>query len=268
MSLLASSLTYVEILSHLHEFPAEVDLNKSLIRFIYRTAVTDWRLPEQLLAESYNNVQIKEERVTALNEIIDSIVTGDSNDRVSMVGGNFNVSFFADYDKFLSSVSKIENHKEVIKMQKDSYKREEERREFFTEKELTLPYPELIGMFNTKYLSLNFSITIQTFAEMILHMSGMEETESNIEKMYDSYNGKANAFMIAYSLNDIDRMSRHEEWSRNDFIDLLHFLYLDKETGIVSRDKFILDLANRVRSGLGVDARDIYKGHPDGNNYD
>lgn len=102
--------------------------------------------------------------------------------------------------------------------------------------------------------SVNSSITILALAQSVLNMLNEHPTDSEVEKIYNSYNGLINIFvegMSAYSSNQIIN-----NWvpGKNDSQDLIHMLYLRNisDIRIVSNDNlFIKCIPNKT---ITVDA--------------
>ena len=254
-----SSLTLIEIISPLKESPDELERIRSLVRIITECASIDWRFPEELIAGSFENVSFEEKRVSSLRNVVESIKRGDSYPSVLASASPYDLDFFSSYDQYLSHILQTDKHEQTVALMKEAHNRQKENTGFFSEEETNLPYIDMIQLFNTKYFELNFSLTKQVIAGMVLQLLGREENEQNVENMYNEYNRNANAFIMAFSIYGIDRLSKHEQSARNDFIDLLHFLYVKPNDRIISADNLILNLANRIQIGLGGDATKVPK---------
>ncbi len=259
VSFLISALTFLELISPLYKSPSKLERIRSHIQIISESSIIDWRFPEELIAASYDNCTYRENRIESLQELIYSIKTGHPYEVILNSKKPFDLEYFSHYDEQLSHVLKIDNHRNLITMTKNILDQEKNEQTLFTEEETRLPNSEMLQLMNTKYMKLNFSLSVEVLGEWLLLLTDTDKNKPNIESICNSYNKKSSTFMTAYSYYTIDRMSRYEQSRRNDFIDLLHFLYINPSVPIISADNLILDIANRIRPGLGINAHKILK---------
>jgi hypothetical protein len=89
---------------------------------------------------------------------------------------------------------------------------------------------------------LSIYVLSQTYSEKLGRGSDVEFCR----KIFYSYNGSAEPYIRALSISLLERMERGETPARNDAFDLDHFAYLKPGTVLITNDKRMRTLANKV----------------------
>jgi hypothetical protein len=90
--------------------------------------------------------------------------------------------------------------------------------------------------------ALSIYVLSLTYSENLDRGNGVEFQQ----KIYDSYDGSSEPYILALSISLLERMERGEIPAKNDAFDLNHFAYLTPSTILITKDKRMRTLATKV----------------------
>lgn len=93
-------------------------------------------------------------------------------------------------------------------------------------------------MKNTTNISENKKLILIYYAEFLKKQNISGDTRS-IDQIISSYIGNIDLYLLAAGLYVSDKVINNKFTARNDYFDLNHLLYIDKDDTIVTNDKLI-----------------------------
>jgi hypothetical protein len=109
-----------------------------------------------------------------------------------------------------------------------------------------MTWVQFCDYFSSEQELLNKSITIRSLAQTYAPDYFAAPTKADVEAIYESYNGKADSFVAAFSRAVFECRRNMSQPGRNDALDLAHFLYLAPPIELISNDNKMLRLAGRL----------------------
>lgn len=248
-----SVLALLELISASIESEKSFIVNKNCLDNIFKSkVVVDYSYPEKKLAQTFNCLQLQEERLDDLNVVIAEVLHSANLETckiaLSAKGINYGINFIANYDSEFGRQFIEESIKGCQKI-REAFKNKQLNCDgtVFLKSETRLPFKEFCKIFATKYSKLNKSITILAFATQFAASIEKRSSEELIRKIYNSYNGMADIFMNSLSYNTMIQTGNMNQPGRNDFLDLFHFAYIKPKDILVTDDKDLISICNDLK---------------------
>jgi hypothetical protein len=214
---------------------------KGILHLTQNSGITiDWRLPEEILFESYSageEFKFVDTRTDKLETIFNQALAIDSFEEFRATANDI-FEYFSSLDKRWGS-SFIQATVAGNGVLKETFIHNPDETIVFNGKTYPVNTPEQMKLFLTEQPAVNRAITVNAFVQMFMASPAIQSAGFTEEEVHDSYNGWTDHFMDAFSVNSMSRMLGGQAPAKNDFVDLLHLLYLRnfKDCKIVSDDK-------------------------------
>jgi len=241
-----STLTLLELITDLKN---DFYIRRNCVDKIIANITVDWQFPEAIVADAFPLLKGSENREFDFQILCNMLRNSKSyNDYINEIEAldlKYDLTYFIEADKYhannfvKASVGIINDTNKLMEKGLDS-------------RTLDLDEPLIINRrkdyftLHNEYRKYNEAWTIEALCDMYVKGLKLDETEKAAERLYDSYNGKIDFYVIAYSYYNISKISRGNVSSINDRTDLEHFLYLrnDSDLKISSNDKLIRSICN------------------------
>jgi hypothetical protein len=234
-----SGLAICELISGMD--PDTFQKRKRILNLTFNSDITiDWRLPEEIIFESFSageDFEFVDERTDKLQEACSLALELASYEEFKAEAGDLS-GYFSSLETrwrtpFINATvagqkilrqSFIENPNESI---------------FFNGQTYPLNSPEQIKFFLTDQVAVNRAVTINGLVQMLFTSPEIISAGFTEQEIFDSYNGWMDHYVDAFSINAMERVLNKQIPAQNDFVDLMHLLYLRNfnTCKIVSDDK-------------------------------
>lgn len=251
-----SILSILELVSRATSSDADFKTIKPTLKRIKDLAIhLDCKRPEEKISDSYSQkmFDFKDSAMSDVLKCYEAVIsTSTLNEYMEWEktsGLKYKHDWIQYFDNDYTKVfieGQIQGNLEVRKAF-EKYQ-EDPQDGLFSDEELKLPFHEFILLFNSldrtlktgeTLFDLNYSISVHSFTTWFLSQVGIEDEELH-SKIYNSYNNNADVFMKAMAYYWAEKTSQMGQPSRNDLLDLYHFLYVTESNTIVSGDKFVI----------------------------
>ena len=244
-----SGLSIFELMSDITKSEKEFNIRKSVIRNIFKSEIiVNWDSQKTIKAKAFSGITFKDYEMEGLKELATSLV--ECNTLIEFLKlseeKKYNQNFFKELDNryskhFIDTTSsankKLKKHIE----EDDSLK----SKEFQQNLKDNFEFNESITLFNI-------------VNDMVNAMEKQLKTTIDRAKIYESYNGSIDVFIKHFSYYTAVKSAELKIPAKNDFLDLLHLIYLGngENIKIVTKDKQLekLDVAISIE-----DFKKLYK---------
>ncbi len=248
-----SALAIFEIISGLK--PENYNRSRAILKTIQsRKLQVVWSMPEHLVVSSFDaliDYEFVEFREKPLLTLLVNIINHSNLE--SLIQHDSESNQFMGF-KYFQALDSLWNRDFIISTESGNVNI---RRSLLSEEQEPLevngilhPFDSIptISDFFRKMPAINEALSINEFATGLL-TSEMQDEGITEEIMYKSYNMKIAHFITAYTKRVTKYMTTHDSPRRNDFVDLLHLLYLSnsQQIKIVSDDNLYDELCPHLK---------------------
>jgi len=244
-----SGLSIFELISDITKSEKEFNIRKSVIRNVLKSElIINWDSQKTIKAKAFPGITFKDSEMDGLKELTTSLIECKTLTEFLEITKEkkYNQNFFKDldnlYSKHFINSTAIGNEK---------FKKH-------TKDDDSLKSKEFLNNLKDNSI-LNESITLFNIVnDMVDAMEKQLKIKVDRAKIYDSYNGSISVFIKHFSYYTADKGAKLDLPARNDFLDLLHLIYLGngENIKIVTKDKLLekLDVAISIE-----DFKKLYK---------
>jgi len=238
-----SALALVELISGVNGINFEKRQN-ILKKIIDSSVFVDWKMPEQIIFESFNalcDYCFDEKRIEPLQNLIGRMLY--SSDFYGFANSyeykcqKYNFKYFKELDTDWSKgfVDTVATGNGDIKQAIFSAVAQNQNKIYSNGNVYVINKPKDLGAFFCVEHLLNRSITFLALLEIFKSILG---DNFNEKEVYDSYNGLIDFYIDGFSNYQRTKLATLDASARNDFFDLTHLVYLrnNKQNFIVSND--------------------------------
>lgn len=249
-----SSLALIELLSGITE--NNFITRRNIISNILASRIKiDWAFPEEIISSGFPVLKGEETRLLSLKYLLEIIlISTEYQEFIELCTKNnirYDYNYFKKFDIFGSKrfiESTIEGNIKIKECLEESnpidLKISEDDSDNIKE--------DFWKVFKAKYNNINISATLLSlsrgYAQKIVDRCEGLNISDVEHDLYNSYNGKIDYYIEAFSFYSLEKISKYEQPARNDFQDLAHFLYLRNiiNVAMVSDDKLIENICNTL----------------------
>jgi hypothetical protein len=240
-----SALVILELISGINE--REFYLRKQVIQNLFDCQFPIiWKLPETIRTEAFTIIEITETRSSGLKQICLELLKSENLKTLIANTKNeiYNIDFFKELDQMYSEgfiESTLKGNDELKKIYNDQKVDNGEAFENYA-KQLVKSLPSNV--------EINKAITIKAIAGKLSDLASNDDDHISEEEIYNSYDNSIDTFLTAFSLFSSKKSAELSMPAKNDYVDLIHLLYLRNNPNcyIVTDDKMILNITPQAKT--------------------
>ena len=235
-----SFLSLFELISGLTD--EDFSQRKSIIRYVLDSKMPiDWDSPEALYASAFPVFPVisqEELRTNSMRSIFEMILSSSNSREVKEKSRHleFDLEYFQKYDSIYSTRFLIAGEKGI-----------QETKQIAS---IDPAQKNILDNLNTSLWNFNYASTLYAIAKGCASAIGDDNgnKEDIIKDIYNSYNGKIDFYVAAFSYYSANQLSLSQFSGKNDAFDIMHFLYLrnDPTVVIVSNDRLISKISMKI----------------------
>ena len=235
-----SAFTLIELINGLRGSDADYARRAASIRnLIGAPVIIRWSFPETILASAFSALIVRDDRPNRLSQVVSCVQKSETRSAyaaaISRLGFDDVLEELENYDEVFGRqfIEATVSQKYDIRGAFDH-----ERNNAYS----LIPHAVLNGTYQGfcdwwMQHPMNVGFTRLALVENYARSCMKNPTETDKERIYDSYNGTANTFLKAMAYRTMGYERGGSEPARNDAADLAHFAYLREGMTLVTEDK-------------------------------
>ena len=244
-----SSLSIFELISDITKSEKEFNIRKSVIKNVLKSDITvNWDSQKTIKVKAFPGMTFKDYEIVGLKELTFSLIKCNTLQEFQILTKEkkYNQNFFKKldelYSKHLIDSTLIRNKKFKKHIENDD----------------SLKSKEFLKKLKNN-ITLNKRISLSNIVNDIVDaMEKQLKTTIDRTRIYDSYNGSIDVFIEYFSYYTAFKNAELKIPAKNDFLDLLHLIYLGngENIKIVTNDK----LLEKLNVTISIeDFKNLYK---------
>lgn len=244
-----SAFTLIELLNGLRKSDEGYARRAASIRNLFRAPViVRWPFPETLIASAFPALTVEDDRPNRLSQIVACVQSAETRcayvAAVSHLGLEDELEELENYDELFGQqfIDATASQKYDIR---GAFEREQGKPNSL------MPREVLDGSFQGfcdwwMRNPINIASCRLALVENYARSWLKNPTEEDKERIYDSYDGKADVFLKAMAYRTMGYEKTRDKPARNDAADLAHFAYLRSGMTLVTEDKGMRKVADLI----------------------